>query len=365
MTITWRNVDAPNQSTANQMIASGSETMLNSFDKLTGIVKKKQDEQDALALGQLQAVTAGVGASDDIRAILGAGISSGMGGAQLSALASGTVAQGKNLFDQGLDADKLAAQQEQFNISQDSKNKQDAADNAIRQGQLANQVAGTQANIANNAAQMTFKEKEFKQRVGESNQDFALRLKQIDSTISNNNARYSLESSKAAIEAAKANGEIEKTSAYNSIVSSDEFKSASTEDKALMLAPFMDANDVIGSLNNTKRASKDGKGAATGVKDAKALIGAMGLNTKETINAHAILQNGIDAGFDPTALAAWIDKKENPSTLFEYGQRVAAGSPKFMASDFIEFSKEHGYVLPPHLADPETARKLKEAAGFK
>lgn len=364
MSLTWRDVAPPEASASNQLYSRGIDTVLGGFDKFKGVVdandllkKKKEEEDQALLLGQLQAATAGQGASDDIRAILGAGIANGLGGAQLSALASGAVAQGKNLFDQGLDADKLYAQKEQFNASQDLIKRQHEDDLGIKSGQLANQVAGTQADIAINNEKLALQKEELKQRAGESDQDYELRVKEI-------NTRYGTENSKAVLEANKAAKETEKTNAQNSIVSSDKFKSASEEDKALMLAPFMDAKDILGSIDDIKSRSKS-KGSEAGMKDAKDLIGTMGLNTTETINAQALLKQGVEAGFDPVTVAAWIDKKENPSTLFEYGQRVGAGSPKFMASDLIEFSREKGYDLPPHLADPETARKLKEAAGIK
>lgn len=342
MTITWRNVDAPNQATANQMITSGSETMLNSFDKLTGIVKKKQEEQDALMLGQLQAATAGVGASDDIKAILGAGMTSGMGGAQLSALASGAVAQGKTLFDQGLDADKLYAQKEQFNASQVLSDKQHKDELSIKASQLANQVAGTQADISNNAAQLDLKREELRQRVGESAQDYKLRLRQVDGTINNNVA-----------ELKQKQGEIDAKALLakqtRDLMNSSEYIAATPQQRQEALASLAPDAETAAKIINAAipKDGEGGKGSAVNVTEAMKYFEnpEAKVPIKDQIKIRGLMDRAKEAGIPLNAVTSYVAEKSDMDGFFD--QNIWGDSDMetdVLLSDVNKYALANGWV---------------------
>lgn len=324
MSLTWRDVAPPEASASNQMYSKGIDTVLGGFDKFKGVVdandllkKKKEEEDQALLLGQLQAATAGQGASEDIKAILGAGIANGLGGAQLSALASGAVAQGKNLFDQGIDKDKLAAQNAQFTESLKQRDTQHKDTLAIQQGQLSNQEKATGADIAINNAKLALQKDELKQKAGESDKDYQLRLKQVDGTINNNAAEIELKQGEINAKALLA----KQTS---DLMNSPEFIAATPQQKQEALASLAPDAETAAKVINAAipkdgEGGKDNKGGSMNVNDSMKYFENPEANVavSDQIKIRGLMEQAKEAGIPPSAVASYMAAKSDIGGFFD------------------------------------------------
>ena len=344
MAITWRNVQAPEQGSANALYTNGVQTLLGGFDKVASTAKGMEDARKLLeqkanedVLGQLQAAGVANSVSPELRNTLVAGQLSGLGGKELSTLAASISGQQTTNDNSQIARENVGLNNDKFS---ESKRQFDAERLLKEQSLNQNQSQFTD--------ELGFKRDQLNQNQGQFDSNLMFEKGKFDYQKADDAIKNKIAASKA-----KGDNTEGMQEAYTALTTSDQFKTATPEQQVLLLAPFMDAKDSASRLLDTRPdTAKTGGGNAKGVDAALKpyFSDPKYANAEDQTALLAAANQGVSDNLKPEVVAAY---KANQSDSAYLGNWIGGQDlPKYSASDIIDYAKAKG--VDPFIKNDKT-----------